>query len=455
MTVTQTVTVTPEAAAPPPATPAPESPAPAAPAPSTEAAPASGVPQTSVAPTAAAAAPTTPPVQPATSGTIAEYFKDKGVAMEPQKAAGFTALNVVLPVPPGWRVVPDPNVPDAFGVIADRTGGDGLYTSNAQVQVYKLVGEFDAKEAISHGYIDSQKLRAWQSTSASMADYGGFPSSVITGTYRDNDMTLNTTRRYIIATGGADHYLVSLAVTTAANQVVAAATATDAILNGFRVTDPTAAPTTTPAPAPPAPAAASPLGAPSPRRPPHRSHRWQPRLRPRSRPRRPQFRPYPLQHRHPHPLQHRHRPPRRHPRPRPRLRWCPRNSPRPDSYPQPMVVGAVVCLGLAVLIGGSGLWTLARRAGVDLTSQVVRAVAPTQIAAAVMLAAGAIVALAAPGAIGTIGLVGGVIGAVGTIAAGSWQGARYAARREAASGGGCGSSDGCGGCAKVCGTSGT
>lgn len=120
-----------------------------------------------------------------------------------------------------------------------------------------------------------------------------------------------------------------------------------------------------------------------------------------------------------------------------------------------MVVGAVVCLGLAVLIGGSGLWTLARRAGVDLTSQVVRAVAPTQIAAAVMLAAGAIVALAAPGAIGTIGLVGGVAGAVGTIAAGSWQGARYAARREAVSGGGCGSGEGCGGCAKVCGTSGT
>ena len=76
-------------------------------------------------------------------------------------------------------MVPDPNVPDAFGVIADRKGGDGLYTSNAQVLVYKLVGDFDPKEAISHGYVDSQKLTAWQSTSASLADFGGFPSSVI------------------------------------------------------------------------------------------------------------------------------------------------------------------------------------------------------------------------------------------------------------------------------------
>lgn len=270
VTVTQTVTVTPDA--PGAATPAPSAaPATPAPTPAPEAAPATPVPSASPAaqapatPTPAAAEPTTPPLQPATSGTITEFLKDKGVVLEPQKAAGFTALNIVLPVPPGWSVVPDPNVPDAFGVIADRKGGDGLYTSNAQLVVYKLVGDLDPKEAISHGYVDSQKLRAWQSTSASMADFGGFPSSVITGTYRDNDLTLNTTRRYLIATSGPDRYLVSLSVTTAANQAVASAVATDAILNGFRVTDPAATPTT-PAPAPPAPSAppaAAALGAPA------------------------------------------------------------------------------------------------------------------------------------------------------------------------------------------------
>jgi hypothetical protein len=251
--VTQTVTVAPDAAATPAAAPAAtESPAPAAPS------------TTPAAATAAAAQPVEPALQPATSGTIAEFFKDKGVALEPQKAAGFTALNIVLPVPTGWSVVPDPNVPDAFGVIADRKGGDGLYTSNAQLVVYKLVGDFDAREAVTHGYVDSQKLRNWQSTSASMAEFGGFPSSVITGTYRDGDLMLNTSRRYVIATSGADRYLLSLSVTTAANQAVAAATATDGILNGFRVTDPAAkpaapvAPAPAPAAPPPAPAAASP-----------------------------------------------------------------------------------------------------------------------------------------------------------------------------------------------------
>lgn len=233
-TVTQTVTVAPEAAA-------------AAAAPATAPAAVGDVPSALATPTALAAAPET--LVPATTGTLADYFKDKGVKMEPQKATGFTALNIVLPMPRGWSLVPDPNVPDAFTVLADRLGGDGLYTSNAQLKVYKLVGEFDPKEAITHGYVDSQQLFNWQSTDASMADFGGFPSSIIEGTYRENDMTLNTSRRHVILQSGTDRYLVSLYVTTAANQVVATADATDAIVNGFRVTSPTAPPVPAPAPA--------------------------------------------------------------------------------------------------------------------------------------------------------------------------------------------------------------
>jgi hypothetical protein len=58
-------------------------------------------------------------------------------------------------------------------------------------------------------------------------------------------MTLNASRRHIIATVGPDKYLVSLSVTTSIDQVVAAAGATDAIVNGFKVSVPGA-----PAPAP-------------------------------------------------------------------------------------------------------------------------------------------------------------------------------------------------------------
>ncbi|WP_045375620.1 LpqN/LpqT family lipoprotein [Mycobacterium kyorinense] len=212
-----------------------------------------------------AAAPAPATLVPATSGTLRDYFAGKGVKLEPQQPQNLHALDITLPVPPRWTQVPDPNVPDAFAVIADRSGtGNSLYTSNAQVVVYKLVGDFDPREAITHGYVDSQQLPAWQTTKGTMGDFGGFPSSVIEGTYRQNDMTLNTSRRHVIATSGADRYLVSLAVTTAVTQAVADAPATDAIVNGFRVTAPGAAPPAAPAaPAVPALPAHPPVPAPT------------------------------------------------------------------------------------------------------------------------------------------------------------------------------------------------
>jgi hypothetical protein len=204
---------------------------------------------------AAPPAPAPETIAPAPSVTIVDFLKSKNVTLEPQHASDFRALNIVLPMPTGWAQVPDPNVPDAFAVTADRTGaGDGLYTSNAALVVYKLHGDFDPKEAISHGLIDSQQEMAWRSTDASLADFNGMPSSLIEGTFRQNNMTLNTSRRHVIATVGADRYLVSLAVTTSANVTVATGAATDAVVNGFRVSVPGApAPAPAAAPLPPQP----------------------------------------------------------------------------------------------------------------------------------------------------------------------------------------------------------
>ncbi|HVQ49634.1 MAG TPA: LpqN/LpqT family lipoprotein [Mycobacterium sp.] len=200
--------------------------------------------------TPAVPAPPQATITPAASGTLADFFKAKGVRMEPQNSRDFKALTIVLPMPKGWSQVPDPNVPDAFAVIADRVGGNGLYSSNAQVVVYKLVGDFDPKEAISHGFVDSQQLTAWRATDGSLADFGGMPSTVIEGTYRENSMTLNASRRHVIATAGPEKYLVTLSVITSIDQVVAAADATDAIVNGFKVSLPGAATQAPPTPTP-------------------------------------------------------------------------------------------------------------------------------------------------------------------------------------------------------------
>ncbi len=212
--------------------------------------------------TPAVAAPPQSTITPAASGTLADFFKAKGVRMEPQNSRDFKALTIVLPMPKGWSQVPDPNVPDAFAVIADRVGGNGLYSSNAQVVVYKLVGDFDPKEAISHGFVDSQQQTAWRATDGSLADFGGMPSSVIEGTYRENSMTLNASRRHVIATAGPDKYLVTLSVITSIDQVVAAADATDAIVNGFTVSLPGAPTQAPPTPTPGLPQSQSQLAQP-------------------------------------------------------------------------------------------------------------------------------------------------------------------------------------------------
>ena len=88
-----------------------------------------------------------------------------------------------------------------------------------------------------------------------------------------------------------------------------------------------------------------------------------------------------------------------------------------------MLVAGVLCLTAAAVFVVSGARALARPAPAGGAQQVLRAVAPTQLAAAMMLAAGGVVALSPQPSIGLLALC--IAGALGTVAAGAWQGARY------------------------------
>lgn len=118
-----------------------------------------------------------------------------------------------------------------------------------------------------------------------------------------------------------------------------------------------------------------------------------------------------------------------------------------------MLVAAVLCLVVAVATAGAAVWSLKQPFADDPVRQVLRAVAPTQFAAAAMLAAGGAAALAAP-TMAMLLLPVCVIGAIGTVAAGCWQGAKVVARKEAAqaaardAGGGCAGS--CASCTLSC-----
>jgi hypothetical protein len=111
-----------------------------------------------------------------------------------------------------------------------------------------------------------------------------------------------------------------------------------------------------------------------------------------------------------------------------------------------MVAAAVVCLCVAAATAALGVWSLRRRPTSDYVQSVVRGVAPTQLAAAVMLAAGAVVALASPGPAAGVVLGVCVIGGLATVAAGCWQSAKAVSRRNAAQAAAAGS----GGCGTAC-----
>ena len=113
-----------------------------------------------------------------------------------------------------------------------------------------------------------------------------------------------------------------------------------------------------------------------------------------------------------------------------------------------MLIAGLVCMCAAVASAGFGTWSLAHNQTADgSTALALRAMAPTQLAAAVMLAAGGAVALAASPHTALVVLIVCVAGAFGTLATGSWQSARFALSREAAAGGCAGS---CAVCTQSC-----
>ena len=117
-----------------------------------------------------------------------------------------------------------------------------------------------------------------------------------------------------------------------------------------------------------------------------------------------------------------------------------------------MLIAAVLCLCAAVATAALGLWLLTRPRTADPVRQVLRAVAPTQLAAAVMLTAGGLVALSAKPQTGVLVVVVCVVGAVATVAAGCWQSAKMVASSAAQSPGAQrpSSAVGCGGACATC-----
>ena len=110
----------------------------------------------------------------------------------------------------------------------------------------------------------------------------------------------------------------------------------------------------------------------------------------------------------------------------------------------------VLCLVAAAVSLMFGVRTLMRPLTGDPEQLVLRAVAPAQIAVGVILAVGGALVLAGPPAVALLALIISITAALAILAAGAWQGARFAARQsELVSAGGCGAGCGCAASAPV------
>ena len=114
-----------------------------------------------------------------------------------------------------------------------------------------------------------------------------------------------------------------------------------------------------------------------------------------------------------------------------------------------MLFAAVGCLCAAAATAALGGWTLSRPRSADVIRQMLRAVAPTQLAAAAMLTVAGVVALSSHPETGLVVVIVCVGGAIATVAAGCWQSAKFVAASAGAAPT-CGGASVCGGTA--CGT---
>lgn len=164
---------------------------------------------------------------------FAQYLDTAGVGEEQVAPDTLPDLTVSMPIPPGWARHTSPSIPPATVVITK----DAAYP-NAMLMVFKLIGDFDPREAVKHANGDVLMSRNFKQLDASDADFHGFPSSMIQGSFDLNGKRLHSFNRVVIATGSppaSQRYLVEFAVTSLADQAVAQSNEIESLIKGFTV----------------------------------------------------------------------------------------------------------------------------------------------------------------------------------------------------------------------------
>lgn len=164
---------------------------------------------------------------------LSQYLQSIGVAGQQVAPDTLTDLTVSIPTPPGWAPFNDPKATPATETISK--GGE---YPMAMLMVFKLRGDFNPAEAVKHSNADAQMASDFKQLDASTADFNGFPSSMIQGSYAAGGVRLHGYNRVVFPTGpppANQRYLVQLTVTSLADRAVAESSDIEAIIHGFVV----------------------------------------------------------------------------------------------------------------------------------------------------------------------------------------------------------------------------
>ena len=165
---------------------------------------------------------------------IAEYLASVGVTGRQLPLNELTDLTVTLPRPPGWTTYANPNFSPGTEAIAKNN----TYPT-AMVMVFRLKGNFDVAEALKHADSSAEMSQNFTKLNYSDADFKGFPSSMIEGSYDLNGERVHTYNRIVIPVTPAprfQRYLVQFTVTSLAVQAAPQAGEIESIIGGFNVT---------------------------------------------------------------------------------------------------------------------------------------------------------------------------------------------------------------------------
>ncbi len=162
---------------------------------------------------------------------IAQYLSSVGITGEQVPLDKLTDLTVTLPRPPGWTTYANPNFSPGTEAIAKNN----TYPT-AMVMVFKLGGNFDIPAALEHADDDAELSKNFKRLNYSNADFAGFPSAMIEGSYDHSEARLHTYNRIVFpVTSKFDRYLVQFTVTTLAGQAAAQAPDVEKVIGGFTV----------------------------------------------------------------------------------------------------------------------------------------------------------------------------------------------------------------------------